>query len=56
MERKKTESDRRAEAEYLKEELAKLLNDDEDNPIITCNVTKELFIEMAFCFIAKHGG
>lgn len=43
------------QAEYLKDQLAKLLNDEKDNPIKVCHVDKELFIEMAFCFIAKHG-
>jgi hypothetical protein len=47
--------DREQEAELLKEELAKLLNDDKKNPVIICHVAKDLFIEMAFCFIAKHG-
>lgn len=46
---------REQQAEYLKKELANLLTDDERNPVITCHVDKELFIEMAFCFIAKHG-
>jgi len=46
---------REQQAEYLKEQLAKLLNDDKDNPISICYVNKELFIEMAFCFISKHG-
>ena len=46
---------REQQAEYLKEELAKLLNDDKTNPVVTCHVDKRLFIEMAFCFIAKHG-
>ena len=26
-----------------------------DNPISICHADKELFIEMAFCFISKHG-
>lgn len=43
------------QAKYLKAQLAKLLNDDPKNPITICHVDKELFIEMAFCFIAKHG-
>lgn len=47
--------DREQQAKYLKEQLAKLLNDDKNNPISICHVDKELFIEMAFCFIAKHG-
>lgn len=47
--------EREQQAELLKEELAKLLNDDKTNPIVTVHVEKELFIEMAFCFIAKHG-
>ena len=47
--------DREQQAEYLKEQLAKLLNDDKNNSISICHVDKELFIEMAFCFIAKHG-
>lgn len=46
---------REQQADYLKEQLAKLLNDDKENPIVTCHVDKELFIEMAFCFISKHG-
>lgn len=48
-------TERENQAEYLKEQLAKLLNDDKDNPVYTVHVQKELFIEMAFCFIAKHG-
>jgi hypothetical protein len=49
---------REQQAEHLKEELAKLLNDKKDNPqnpILICHVNVDLFIEMAFCFIAKHG-
>lgn len=49
---------REKQAEYLKEQLAKLLNDKKENinnPIAVCHVDKDLFIEMAFCFIAKHG-
>lgn len=49
---------REEQAEYLKEQLAKLLNDTKENPnnpISICHVDKDLFIEMAFCFIAKHG-
>ena len=49
---------REQEAEFLKEQLAKLLNDKKENPnnqIATCVVNRDLFIEMAFCFIAKHG-
>jgi len=51
---------REQEAEILKERLAVLLNDKKENPnpnnqIQICHVQKELFIEMAFCFIAKHG-
>jgi hypothetical protein len=49
---------REQQAEYLKEQLAKLLNDKEENPdneIAICHVEKNLFIEMAFCFISKHG-
>jgi len=48
-------TDRAAEAEYLKERLGELLNDNDENPTVTVHVAKELFIEMAFCFIAKHG-
>ena len=46
---------RQEQAEFLKQELAKLLNDDKNNPVATCHVDKQLFIEMAFCFIGKHG-
>lgn len=49
---------REQQAEYLKEQLAKLFYDKKENPknqIVTCHVEKELFIEMAFCFISKHG-
>ena len=46
---------RQEQAEFLKKELAKLLNDDNNNPIVTCHVDKQLFIEMSFCFIGKHG-
>jgi len=46
---------KKEKAEYLKQELKKLLNDNPKNPIVTCHVDKNLFIEMAFCFIAIHG-
>jgi len=46
---------REQQAEYLKDKLSELLNDDENNPVVICKVGKEIFIEMAFCFIAKHG-
>ena len=46
---------REQQAEYLKEQLAELLKEGEENPIVTCSVPRKLFIEMAFCFIAKHG-
>ena len=46
---------REAEAEYLKEQLGELLSEKEENSVVTVSVTKKLFIEMAFCFIAKHG-
>ena len=47
--------EREEQAEYLKEKLAMLLNDDKNNPVTICHIEKALFIEMAFCFIAKHG-
>lgn len=50
-----TNVDRAYQAEYLKEQLAMLLNDKGENPVAVVHVNKELFIEMAFCFIAKHG-
>jgi hypothetical protein len=49
---------REQQAEYLKEQLAALLNDKKENPnneILICHVDKDLFIEMSFCFISKHG-
>ena len=47
---------RKQQAEYLKEQLAVLLNNDKTNPIMTVKIVDiDLFKEMAFCFIAKHG-
>lgn len=46
---------REQQAQYLKKQLAMILNDNGVNPVKICHVERELFIEMSFCFIAKHG-
>ena len=46
--------DRDQQAEHLKYRLGVLLSE-KDSVLKTCTVEKGLFIEMAFCFIAKHG-
>ena len=54
---------REDEAEYLKKEIYKIIKSlDEkcseycpDKEIITGHVPADLFVEMAYCFIAKHG-
>jgi len=46
---------REQQAELLKIDLAKCVLDNPKNPIHTLHVQKEIFIEMAILFIAKHG-
>lgn len=50
---------REHEAEYLKKEIFTILesrkNEDSKQEIILAHVNADLFLEMAYCFIAKHG-
>ena len=50
---------REQEAEFLKDEIYRIQQSKKDvnseNRIVTAHVNADLFIEMAYCFIAKYG-
>jgi len=47
---------REQQAEYLKGMIVEIQGDKNSaNPIKTVHTEKSLFIEMAYCFIHKHG-